>query len=64
MRTAKFDKAIVLWLLVGAFLVASMVILGGITRLTQSGLSMVEWKLIMGSVPPLTELDWQETFEK
>ncbi len=64
MRTAESDKAIVIWLLIGAFLVASMVILGGITRLTQSGLSMVEWKLIMGSVPPMNEADWQTTFAK
>ena len=64
MRTKKSDKAIVVWLLIGAFLVASMVILGGITRLTQSGLSMVEWKLIMGSVPPMNEAEWQTTFEK
>lgn len=64
MRTKKSDKAIIVWLLVGAFLVASMVILGGITRLTQSGLSMVEWKLIMGSVPPMNEPEWQDTFEK
>ncbi len=64
MRTNKADKAIVIWLLIGAFLVASMVILGGITRLTQSGLSMVEWKLIMGSVPPLTQAEWQTTFDK
>ena len=41
-----------------------MVIIGGITRLTHSGLSMVEWKLISGVIPPLNELQWQETFEK
>ncbi len=64
MRTAKADKVIILWLLIGAFLVASMVILGGITRLTQSGLSMVEWKLIMGSVPPMNEIEWQSTFDR
>lgn len=64
MRTAKSDRVIIAWLLIGAFLVASMVILGGITRLTQSGLSMVEWKIIMGSIPPLNELEWQETFKK
>ncbi len=64
MRTRKSDKIIVSWLLIGAFLVAAMVIIGGVTRLTQSGLSMVEWKLIMGSVPPLTEYEWQTTFEK
>ncbi|MCF6351399.1 MAG: COX15/CtaA family protein [Cyclobacteriaceae bacterium] len=64
MRTEKSDKIVVTWLLIGAFLVATMVILGGITRLTQSGLSMVEWKLIMGSVPPMNEAEWQTTFEK
>lgn len=41
-----------------------MVVIGGITRLTQSGLSMVEWNLIMGTIPPLTEAEWQYTFEK
>lgn len=64
MVKSKSDRAIVIWLLIGAFLVASMVIIGGITRLTQSGLSMVEWKLIMGSVPPMNESEWQNTFEK
>ena len=60
----KSTRAIVVWLLTGAFLVASMVVIGGITRLTQSGLSMVEWKLIMGGVPPMNEQAWQATFEK
>ena len=64
MRTQKSDTFIVTWLLIGAFLVASMVVIGGITRLTQSGLSMVEWKLIMGSVPPMNELEWETTFDK
>jgi len=41
-----------------------MVVIGGITRLTNSGLSMVEWKLIMGAVPPLSEKEWQTSFEK
>ena len=57
-------KPVVIWLFTGVVLVASMVIIGGITRLTQSGLSMVEWKLIMGSIPPLNDAQWQETFEK
>lgn len=43
---------------------ASMVVIGGITRLTNSGLSIVEWKLIMGSVPPLSAEEWQTNFEK
>lgn len=60
----KTNKPVVVWLITGAILVALMVVLGGITRLTNSGLSMVEWKLIMGTVPPLTEAEWQSTFEK
>ncbi len=51
-------------MLIGAAMVAGMVIIGGITRLTQSGLSMVEWKLFMGMIPPLNEHQWTETFAK
>ena len=57
-------KPVVIWLFTGCFLVAAMVVIGGITRLTHSGLSMVEWKLIMGMIPPLNEAEWQATFEK
>ena len=52
------------WLYSGLFLVALMVIIGGITRLTHSGLSMVDWKLIGGAIPPMNDVQWQETFEK
>ena len=52
------------WLYTGIALVAAMVIVGGITRLTGSGLSMVEWKPVTGIVPPLNETDWQTEFEK
>ena len=58
------QKPIVIWLFIGAFLVLSMVVVGGITRLTQSGLSMVEWHLFMGSIPPTSEAEWLEVFEK
>ena len=58
------QNPVIVWLFAGAILVASMVVIGGITRLTQSGLSMVEWNLIMGSVPPLNEADWQISFDK
>lgn len=44
-------KYVLMWLYAIAFLVLSMVILGGLTRLTGSGLSMVDWKPIMGSIP-------------
>ena len=45
-------------------MVAGMVIIGGITRLTHSGLSMTDWKLIMGMVPPMNELEWNMAFEQ
>ena len=57
-------KIVTTWLYSGLFLIALMVIIGGITRLTHSGLSMVEWKLIGGTIPPLNDIQWQETFEK
>jgi cytochrome c oxidase assembly protein subunit 15 len=53
-----------LWLLLCAFLVLAMVILGGVTRLTQSGLAIVEWQPITGVVPPLGEEAWDEAFTK
>ena len=59
----KENKVIVFWLFSGCFLIFTMVIIGGITRLTHSGLSMVNWNLFMGVIPPLNEVQWQETFE-
>ncbi len=52
------------WLLSVAFLVFIMVIVGGITRLTESGLSITEWKPVTGALPPLTEAQWVSEFEK
>lgn len=52
------------WLYFVAFLVFIMVIVGGITRLTESGLSITEWKLITGTLPPLNEAAWLSEFEK
>lgn len=57
-------KPLVIWLFTGCFLIFSMVVIGGITRLTHSGLSMVEWNLVMGAIPPLNEQQWQDAFEK
>ena len=57
-------KIISIWLYSGLLLVIAMVLIGGVTRLTNSGLSMVEWKLIGGIIPPLNETAWQETFSK
>ncbi len=52
------------WLLIGCSLVAIMVLVGGITRLTHSGLSMVTWKPVTGVIPPLNETQWQTEFTK
>lgn len=58
------NRAIATWLIIVAVLIFAMVILGGVTRLTGSGLSMVEWEPIMGVIPPLNDQEWQEAFEK
>lgn len=52
------------WLYSVCFLILVMVVVGGATRLTESGLSITEWKPIHGAIPPLSEADWQEEFEK
>ena len=52
------------WLLAIAVLVFCMVIVGGATRLTDSGLSITEWNPLLGAIPPLTGADWQEAFAK
>ena len=53
-----------LWLYAMAFLVFCMVIVGGATRLTDSGLSITEWQPLLGAIPPLNEADWLVAFEK
>ena len=57
------SSAIVGWLLVCCTLVFCMVVLGGVTRLTDSGLSMVRWEPISGVVPPLSLAEWQKEFD-
>ena len=57
------NVSIILWLFTGCFLIFTMVIVGGITRLTGSGLSMVDWNLFMGTIPPLNYQEWIEAFE-
>jgi heme a synthase len=55
--------AVAAWLLIVAGLVFLMVVVGGITRLTESGLSMVRWEPISGAVPPLNDAQWQAEFD-
>jgi cytochrome c oxidase assembly protein subunit 15 len=59
----KENISVIVWLLSGCLLIFTMVIVGGITRLTGSGLSMVDWKLLAGSIPPINNQQWVETFE-
>jgi len=57
------DRAVATWLLVCCGLVFAMVVLGGFTRLTGSGLSMVDWRPLMGILPPMSGAEWQRVFE-
>jgi heme a synthase len=57
-------RAIRLWLYAVAALVLAMVLVGGATRLTESGLSITEWQPVMGALPPLGEAQWQAAFDK
>ncbi|WP_072397241.1 COX15/CtaA family protein [Hyphomicrobium sp. CS1GBMeth3] len=58
------DRAVQLWLWFVAALVLAMITVGGATRLTDSGLSITEWKPILGAIPPLTEAHWLDAFHK
>jgi len=61
---ASSDRQIALWLFTLAAFVVMMVLVGGLTRLTDSGLSITEWEPIKGAIPPLSEAAWLTAFEK
>jgi len=56
-------RALALWLFVVAGLVGAMTVIGGVTRLTESGLSMVEWRPLIGAFPPVSEVEWLRVFD-
>ena len=60
----KQNKAVITWLLSGCVLVFIMVVVGGITRLTNSGLSMTDWHLVTDTFPPMSEEKWEHAFEE
>lgn len=60
----KDNKRVIIWLLTGAFLVFVMVVVGGITRLTESGLSMTNFKFISDALPPMNETEWEAAFDQ
>lgn len=64
MSDGRYQRQIAAWLFLCSALVFAMVVLGGATRLTGSGLSIVEWKPLMGVIPPTSEAQWREVFEQ
>jgi cytochrome c oxidase assembly protein subunit 15 len=63
-KSYKIPKIVGSWLLIGIIMVFMQVVIGGITRLTDSGLSITEWNVIKGVLPPLNEAQWEVAFEK
>jgi cytochrome c oxidase assembly protein subunit 15 len=63
-RPARDGRAVAAWLFVCAAFTFAMVVVGGITRLTESGLSIVEWQPLMGVLPPLSQADWEALFAR
>jgi heme a synthase len=64
MSVERSNRIIANWLFIGVGMLIVQVLLGGITRLTGSGLSITEWDPIMGAIPPLTEQQWQQAFKE
>jgi len=62
--TAADRRAVAIWLFLCAAFTFAMVVVGGITRLTESGLSIVEWQPLVGALPPLSQADWEALFAK
>ena len=63
-KANKKSNAVAIWLLIGVGMIIVQVLLGGITRLTGSGLSITEWKPILGAIPPMNEADWMKAFDQ
>ena len=59
----KYSDSVLIWLKVGLFMVFIQVIVGGITRLTESGLSITKWEVVSGTLPPLSDEAWQKEFD-
>ena len=60
----KINKLFLYWLIISLFLVLTLIIVGGLTRLTNSGLSIIEWELFSGILPPMNDISWDLYFEK
>jgi cytochrome c oxidase assembly protein subunit 15 len=62
-RKTQFLPAIQYWLFASAMMVLCMAVIGAVTRLTESGLSMVEWRPLIGALPPLSAEEWQRVYD-
>ncbi len=58
------SRPVAIWLLIGVAMIIVQIVLGGITRLTDSGLSITEWKPLLGTIPPLNEQQWNQAFNQ
>ena len=63
-RKTATDRVVAYWLIATAVMILLMVVIGGVTRLTESGLSITEWKPVSGALPPLGQAAWADAFEK
>lgn len=59
----RYPRAVKIWLMIGVFMVFMQVVIGGITRLTGSGLSITKWEIVTGTLPPMNAAQWEEEFE-
>ncbi len=62
-EASNISKAVKIWLIAGLVMVFLQIVIGGVTRLTGSGLSITRWEIVTGTVPPLSEAAWNETFD-
>lgn len=59
----RYSKAVQVWLIIGLIMIFVQVVVGGITRLTGSGLSITKWEIVTGTLPPLNAVQWEEAFD-
>lgn len=60
---ARIPRAVKIWLITGLVMILIQIVIGGVTRLTGSGLSITRWEIVTGAIPPLNEADWQAEFD-
>ncbi|MEO6040204.1 MAG: COX15/CtaA family protein [Saprospiraceae bacterium] len=59
----RIARGVKIWLFTGLFMILMQIVIGGVTRLTGSGLSITKWEIVTGSIPPLNQQEWQQAFD-